>query len=1055
MDDLLAEFLTETNESLSELDNQLVQLEQNPNDKDLLSNIFRLVHTIKGTCGFLGLPRLESVAHAGENVLGKYRDGALEVDAHGVSAILSCFDRIRELLQALEETGAEPEGDDTDVINVLNDIFEGNAPGTSAGGAEAAETDAPADAVAAETAEGGEDSSWEDLPQPKAGQMGDSDELQAIFDAAPGPGVGGEAADSTDAEAETAAAMPADQEDASVQENDGENDEEEEDVASPPAASTPAAPAVAKKDAPAAAGSGGGPVSQSIRVNVDVLEDLMNMVSELVLTRNQLMQILRNQRESEFGMPLQQLSHVTTELQEAVMKTRMQPVGNAWAKLPRIIRDLSMELGKKIDLQMIGQDTELDRQVLDLIKDPLTHMVRNSADHGIEMPAERAESGKPETGTVVLNAFHEGGHIIIEIKDDGKGLNLDKIKAKAIENGVNTQSDLDSMSDKQIMQLIFAAGFSTAEKVTSVSGRGVGMDVVRTNIEKIGGTIELDSTFGKGSTFTIKIPLTLAIVSALIIESGSERFAMPQLSVLELVRTSKESEHSIEMIRGTPVMRLRNRLLPLISLQELLNLEPAMPPAAAHTDSNSPTNAASNTASNVVPLESGRPPENETETEGHGGYKPASGFEVLSVEDEGVKRHREETSKQEVARKAAEDASQAQENQALSLQNKFVIVTKVGSSTYGIIVDDVFDTEEIVVKPVAPILKDISIFAGNTILGDGSVIMILDPNGIANAVGDINVSTDEKEGAEKAVEEDKRRKVPFLLFSVDDGAPKAVPLSLVARLEDIAASDIEYSDGRPVIQYRDTLMPLVAFDDRIQFPKEGRLSLIVFSEGDDQSMGLLIENVDDIVDDYMKQDLNSQHTNVLGSAVIAGKATEIINVSYYLDKAFGDWYKRKNITGGDSETKIRAPKKLLLIDDSQFFANLVTPMLTLSGYNVTMVQSAQKALDMCEQGEDFDLIISDIEMPDINGYEFVQRARETENWKDKPILALSSLSEEQDIKKGMEAGFTAYLSKTDRDKLVEQIEAFLTTGSVSSSKAASQDQVSEEQQENEQDKVAS
>ncbi|RME68214.1 MAG: chemotaxis protein CheA, partial [Alphaproteobacteria bacterium] len=399
-----------------------------------------------------------------------------------------------------------------------------------------------------------------------------------------------------------------------------------------------------------------GRATQSIRVSVDLLEDLMNLVSELVLTRNQLLQMVRRLEDSEFSVPLQRLSQCTTELQEGVMKTRMQPIGNAWAKLPRIVRDLSVELEKKIELDMRGADTELDRQVLELIKDPLTHMVRNSADHGIESPRERLAAGKPETGTVRLNAYHEGGHIIIVVSDDGRGLNVARLREKIVENGLVSEAEADGLTEAQIQKYIFHPGLSTAQKVTSVSGRGVGMDVVRSNIEKIGGTIELTSTQNKGTTFFIKIPLTLAIVSALIVQADNERFAIPQISVLELVRASKDAGHAIEHINKTPVLRLRNRLLPLVYLRDIL------------------------------------------------------GF-----------------------------------NRAAEATDNFVIVTQVGAFTFGIVVDAVYDTEEIVVKPVAPILKDIPIYSGNTILGDGNVIMILDPNGIANSVSDV---MNESEGAQ-------------------------------------------------------------------------------------------------------------------------------------------------------------------------------------------------------------------------------------------------------------------------------------------------------------------
>src|SRR5579864_3673889 len=519
MDDLLSEFLTETNESLSVLDIELVKLEQNPNDPELLSNIFRLVHTIKGTCGFLGLPRLEALAHASENVLGKIRDGELPVTPSAVTLILESLDSIKSILATLEATEAEPEGDDAGLIARLNGL---------AGGAVV-----PAVKVAKEK------------KPPKVEQAAP---VPAPVAAPPAPIV-----------AELPKPEP------KAHELDPGEDEPHAEPTHPARAGEDAGKeSKESKESLVAA--------QSIRVNVDLLENLMTMVSELVLTRNQLLQILRSQKDSEFGAPLQRLSHVTTELQEGVMKTRMQPIGNAWAKLPRIVRDLSHELRKKIDLQMHGAETELDRQVLEMIKDPLTHMVRNSADHGIEMPAERAAKGKPEAGTVTLNAFHEGGHIIIEIGDDGRGLDVERIKQKALSTGLATEAELGAMTDQQIQQFIFKPGFSTAAKVTSVSGRGVGMDVVRTNIEKIGGTVEMKSQRFKGSTFTIKIPLTLAIVSALIVECAGERFAIPQISVVELVRAAANSENTVEWLNNAPVLRLRDRLLPLVSLQELLKL---------------------------------------------------------------------------------------------------------------------------------------------------------------------------------------------------------------------------------------------------------------------------------------------------------------------------------------------------------------------------------------------------------------------------------------------------------------------------------------------------
>ena len=890
MDDLLSEFLTETSESLSTLDVELVKLEQNPNDPDILSNIFRLVHTIKGTCGFLGLPRLEAVAHAGENVLGKIRDGELIVTPPAVTLVLESIDTIKYLLGELEQNEAEPDGNDADLIARLNHFAD---TGTIMGG-----DAAPAAAV-------------EEAPADDAPEMTDDERLQAIFDAT-----------EVDPEvAEPEAPAPA---------------------AAPPAAAksqevAPAKPAKAagpKAEAPRAEVKESSVAAQTIRVNVELLENLMTLVSELVLTRNQLLQMVRGKDDSEFTVPLQRLSHITTDLQEGVMKTRMQPIGNAWAKLPRIVRDLALEMNKKIDLQMIGADTELDRQVLELIKDPLTHMVRNSADHGLEDIPGRREVGKPETGTVTLNAYHEGGHIIIEISDDGRGLNLERIKAKAITNGLATESELESMGDQQIQQFIFKAGFSTAEKVTSVSGRGVGMDVVRTNIEKIGGTVELKSVEGRGSTFIIKIPLTLAIVSALIVESGGERFAIPQISVLELVRASNNSEHSIERIHDTPVLRLRNRLLPLVTLKKIL------------------------------------------------------GLDTTEEADDGVD------------------------------EEAFIVVAQVGTYSFGIIVDRVFDTEEIVVKPVAPILRDLSLFSGNTILGDGSVIMILDPNGIANRTGEITVGDSQGvEGKAKADASDGET-TSMLVFRAGGNEVRAVPLALVARLEEIDVENIEHSNGRPLVQYRGKLMPLVFIDGGYQMKTEGRQPTLVFQDLE-RTMGLVVDEIVDIVDDVLNVELTADQDGLVGSAVIDGKATDLIDAGYYLELAFSDWFGTEE-NGGEK-------KRVLLIDDSPFFRNLLTPMLSVAGFRVTALENAEQAMELKNRGEVFDAIISDIEMPGMNGFEFAEALQNDELWGETPIIALSSHTKDEDFERGRQVGFSDYVAKFDRDALVSTLIQTLST----------------------------
>ncbi|SPP91613.1 MULTISPECIES: hybrid sensor histidine kinase/response regulator [Bradyrhizobium] len=919
MDDLLREFLTETSESLDTVDNQLVKFEQEPNNAKILDNIFRLVHTIKGTCGFLGLPRLEALAHAGETLMGKFRDG-MPVTGQAVTVILSSIDRIKEILAGLEATEAEPEGNDRDLIDKLEAMVEQGMAAMSASASPIASgsaqpmpsgtipvadapplaPDAPAAAPAKQMTTGSLVEQTLERPL-RPGEVS-LDELERAFREtaieAPVPVVKAVAAPAPAAEAPVAKE-----------------------------AAKPAKPAPKKSMADETASEGDRVANQSIRVNVDTLEHLMTMVSELVLTRNQLLEISRRNEDTEFKVPLQRLSNVTAELQEGVMKTRMQPIGNAWQKLPRIVRDLSSELGKQIELEMHGADTELDRQVLDLIKDPLTHMVRNSADHGLETPAERLASGKGEQGTIRLSAYHEGGHIIICIADNGRGLNTEKIKAKALSSGLVTEAELEKMSEAQIHKFIFAPGFSTAAAITSVSGRGVGMDVVRTNIDQIGGTIDIKSVAGEGSSVTIKIPLTLAIVSALIVEAAGDRFAIPQLSVVELVRARANSEHRIERIKDTAVLRLRNKLLPLIHLKKLLKI------------------------------------------------------------DDG----------------AASDP-----------ENGFIVVTQVGSQTFGIVVDGVFHTEEIVVKPMSTKLRHIDMFSGNTILGDGAVIMIIDPNGIAKALGAAGSSAhDMADDAAGHHIGSGEQTTSLLVFRAGSSQPKAVPLGLVTRLEELPADKIEFSNGRYMVQYREQLMPLVAMEG-VTIAGQGAQPILVFAD-DGRSMGLVVDEIIDIVEERLNIEVGGSGSGILGSAVIKGQATEVIDVGHFLPMAFADWFTRKEMRPSMHSQSV------LLVDDSAFFRNMLAPVLKAAGYRVRTAGGAQEGLAAL-RAQNFDVILTDIEMPDMNGFEFAEVIRADNNLAATPIIGLSALVSPAAIERGRQAGFHDYVAKFDRPGLIAALK---------------------------------
>ena len=938
MDDLISEFLTETGESLEVIDSELVRFEKNPEDRAILDNIFRLLHTVKGTCGFLGLPRLEAVAHAGETLLGKFRDGDLAVTPPMVTLVLHAIDQIKVILEAIEETSNEPEGNDAELIKRLEDA----SMSRNAEGAEATTetSDAPkieqtvADVPGDEAPHGYDADLARDL---RPGEVSLAD-LEAAFndtaaevdvpeanaedvavEGVPKLGIGdfdpilgrdlrpGEVS-----AAELEAAFESAEPDVELVTTSTTPDVITADMTAEEALQVAVAELSGGDSAGRNGKSGGVKVSKTVRVAVEVLETLMTTVSELVLTRNQLMQTARASEDEELKGPLQRLSAVTGELQDGVMKTRMQPIGDAWRKLPRIIRDASHDLKKKIDLEMEGSETELDRQVLELIKDPLTHMIRNSADHGLETPEIREAAGKPAKGIIKLKAYHEGGHIIISISDDGAGLNTKRIGEKALEKGLTTFEELGQMTDGQIHRYIFAPGFSTAAKVTNLSGRGVGMDVVRTNIEQIGGIIDVSSTAGKGSTFTIKIPLTLAIVSALIVGCEDQRFAIPQLSVRELVRVGEGSDHAVESLNGSRVMRLRDQLMPLIDLHEALGI-------------------------------------------GEAKFKTAG--------DTG-----------------------------------FVIVLDAGGRNVGLVVDNVLDTEEIVVKPLSESLRSVSAYSGATILGDGSVLMILDPNGLA---GDIVSAMEEDTDADRAHRKttesiDTQR---LLLVRAGGQGVKAVPLALVTRLEEFEVKNIEIANGQHVVQYRGRLMPIVPLGTEIGATEGGRQPVLVFAE-ERTAMGLAVDDIVDVVEERIDLQMSSNNPGVIGSAVIKGVATDVLDIGWHLDQIR---------TGGVQRAAQSRRRQVLLVDADAFARRMIAPLLVAAGYDVTPVGGMHEVRAINEAGDVFDALVGDPAA--------LEKIREEGMWADVPTLAVTDWPESSHS-----ATLTEILPKSDRGALIAALD---------------------------------
>lgn len=764
MDDILSEFLVESYEGLDQLDRDLIALEQTGSTPELIGRVFRCVHTIKGTCGFLGFSVLESVTHVGENLLSKVRDGSLPVTPEMTTALLALSDAMRSMLQHIEGDGTEGQADHSALVTTLAALVDGRSP---AGGdltavPVSAATTAPAALVAAPVVV--------TLEAPKLGEIlvwngeASSDEVVAAVEEQAG----------------------------------GETQRVGEILVARGAAS----PTAVKEALEVQQDIRAGTVSDSsIRVDVALLDRLMNLVGELVLARNQILQATNTMRDGALLGTTQRLNLITSELQEGVMKTRMQPIGNVWSKFPRVVRDLAVACGKQVSIVMEGAETELDKTIIEAIKDPLTHIVRNSVDHGIEAPRQRVMNDKSPEGRLLLRAFHEGGQVNIEITDDGGGIDPAKLRLKAVEKGLLTPEAAIRLSDRDALQLIFAPGFSTAAKVTNVSGRGVGMDVVKTNIEKIGGTVDVQSVVGTGTTLRIKIPLTLAIIPGLIVTTAGERFAIPQVSLVELVRL--EPEHAaqrIEMIYGAPVYRLRGKLLPLVHLNHALELA-------------------------------------ETPWPGQPGA-PDVPFNIVVLQTDGVQ--------------------------------------------FGLIVDRINDTQEIVVKPLGTQLKGLIAFAGATIMGDGHVALILDVHGLAQRAG-VLASERDRQLAEQADQKTSAEPThALLLFGYGDNHRMAIPLSEIARLEEIPRETVERTGRFEVVQYRDRIMPLIRLADHLDGVAAAStavdvLQVIVYGNNG-QYVGLVVDLILDVTDTAVSLQRRRKSGPILGTAVIQGKVTDILDI---------------------------------------------------------------------------------------------------------------------------------------------------------------------------------
>ena len=700
IDEIVSEFLVESHENLDQLDRDLVALEREPDSRELLGSIFRTIHTIKGTSGFLAFGKLESVTHVGENLLARLRDGKMSMSPRTTDVLLAMVDTVRDLLAVIERTGAEGDLDVSGMVARITDVLEGREP---------------------------EPAAADPAPVPPA----DQPTVHPVAELAT------EAVDHEDHGGRRTVA------------------------------------------------------DSSIRVDVELLDTLMRLVGELVLTRNQIVRQAGDAEDLELIRSSQRLNLIATELQEGVMKTRMQPIDNLWSKFPRVVRDLGAACGKRVSLMQVGKDTELDRSLLEAVKDPLTHLVRNAVDHGLESPEARAAAGKPAEGVVTLRAYHQGGQVVVEVSDDGAGIDADKIAAKAVERGVRTAAQVAQMSPSDILQLIFVPGFSTAAAVTNVSGRGVGMDVVKTNIESIGGTIEVESVVGRGTTCRLRIPLTLAIVPALTVECAGDRYAIPQVSLLELVSLDADRAHSaIEDVNGATVYRLRGALLPLVHLSEVLGVE-------------------------------------SDRMDGH----------VL------------------------------------------IAVLQADGKRFGLVIDRVLSTEEIVVKPLGSQLKALGTYSGATILGDGRVALILDVQALARRA--LNTEgVEQTEGEDGDVASANAEHLRMLVAGIGSERRVAIPLASVTRLENLTEAVVERIGGREVIQYRGGILPVVRLNDylgAVSTREQDDLVVVVYSVGD-RSAAIVVDEIVDILDENATFHDEVADRGLLGSTLVRDRIVEVLDV---------------------------------------------------------------------------------------------------------------------------------------------------------------------------------
>lgn len=1050
-DSLLNEYIVESREHLADIETDLLAMEAaGANiDEQLVNKVFRAAHSIKGGSGFFGLTRIQELAHKMENVLDLIRSREMVPAPDVINILLTAFDRLRELLNNHRESN---QADISELVVALSGLTCAHLPPPQKSSvSKTVKVSAPGVNVQVDVTEldlnrakqGGnylylvEYDLIHDVQRKgqtpldlfkqldgcgavveasfdlkSAGTLDDepSNKLPffILFATVADPDVSGGLFEVPAKQihlihAPASASAPLSQTVPAVETKSPPPPQPAQaPLSTAPSASSDihgASGTEVKTDekepasggnAAVVGGKGGGAPDATLRVAVNVLESLMNLAGELVLSRNQLLESLAKDDRRAVMAGAQRINLVTSELQEAIMLTRMQPIGTIFNKFPRVVRDLSKELGKDIRLEIFGREVEMDKTIVEGLSDPLTHMIRNSVDHGIETPEVRVKAGKSAAGTVKLKAYHEAGQVVIEINDNGKGIDAEAVAKSAINKGLFSAEQVKGMSEKEKTALIFLPGLSTAAKVTDVSGRGVGMDVVKTNLDRLGGKIEIETEVGKGSTFRIKLPLTLAIIPSLLVSAGGERFAVPQVNVGELIRISAEQvQKRIEVVGNAEVLTLRGTLIPLVRLADVLGLKRVY----------------------ENPVAGDLKPERRERLADR--RSPRSLVDQPAVTSQ--------TTDADERRKT----SGRRTNPSGALN---IVVMNAGAMQYGLIVDQLHETVEIVVKPLGRHLKGLREFAGATIMGDGRVALILDSSGLAAKKGLISMagSSRAKEIAGTSLAEKQTDVHSFLTFRNAAVEHCAVPLDLVARVEQIKPEQVEMVGGRRTMQYRGASLPLLGLKDAAAVSEpdsQSGLVVIVF-HAFEREVGLLATMPVDVVETTVAVDANTlRQKGVMGSAVIGGHTTLIVDMFELAEAVHPEWAEgRERAAPRDG----KSGPTILLAEDSDFFRNQVKKFLEAEGYKVLAAEDGLAAWELLQKNVGkVNLVLTDIEMPRLDGLGVTRNIRADSRFAGMPIIAITSLAGEDDQAKGKAAGVDDYQIKLDREKLLAGVKKLL------------------------------